>query len=355
MKFLFDARYIRPDFHDGISRYSVSMGNALSKLMPVTFIISDEKQRDFLPKKAKFIRFHKPTSAKEPFSALLLNKYHPDVVFSPMQTIGALGRKFKLILTLHDMIYYRHRTPPKDLNPLLRLGWYLFHLTYVPQRLVLNRADLVITVSETAKKQFEAAKLTKRSIVAIPSAPSTFDKPPKMTQSDFPKNIVYMGSFMPYKNVETLIRAMEWLPGRSLHLLSRISIEREKELRLLIPRGAEVIFHRGVTDQEYAQILAEDAIFASASLDEGYGLPLAEALSFGVPAVVSDIDIFHEVGGKGALYFNPHDPKDFAKCVKTLDDATKKHRLIAAGKKRMKQFTWDAAAQSLRAAIKSLQ
>src|SRR5690625_6518541 len=38
----------------------------------------------------------------------------PDVVFSPMQTIGSAGRKFGLILTLHDLIYYQHRTPPKD-------------------------------------------------------------------------------------------------------------------------------------------------------------------------------------------------------------------------------------------------
>lgn len=355
MKLLFDARYIRPDFHDGISRYSASMGNALNKRMPVTFIVSDERQLDFLPKNAETIMLHKPTSYKEPFSSLILNKYQPDVVFSPMQTIGALGRQFKLILTLHDMIYYHHRTPPREHSPLLRLGWYVYHLTYLPQRLVLNRADLIVTVSETAKQQFLVARLTKRPIVAIPSAPNRFKKPPKIVQTNYPRNIIYMGSFMPYKNVETLIRAMKWLPGRSLHLLSRISDERERELRLLIPRGAEVIFHRGVSDQEYAQLLADDAIVASASLDEGYGLPIAEALSFGVPAVVSDIDIFHEVGGGGALYFNPHDPKEFVARIKELDDPTKKRRIIRAGKKHMKQFTWDVAAGSLEATIKSLR
>jgi glycosyltransferase involved in cell wall biosynthesis len=355
MKLFFDARYIRPDFHDGISRYSASMGSALAGFMPVTFLICDDRQRDFLPEKAKVLSIHGPTSIKEPFTALILNKYQPDAVFSPMQTIGSFGRKFRLILTLHDMIYYRHRTPPKELPALIRLGWRLFHLTYIPQRLVLNRADMVVTVSETVKKQFQKVKLTKRPIVAIPSAPKLFEKPPKVIHSDIPRNIVYMGSFMPYKNAETLIRAMKWLPGRTLHLLSRVNEERERELRLLIPRGAEVIFHRGVTDAEYAQILADDAIFATASLDEGYGLPVAEAMALGVPAVVSDLEIFHEVASDAALFFDPRNPRDFAARIKELNVPTLRRRLIATGKKRMKQFTWEASAKALKAAIKTLR
>ena len=43
-----------------------------------------------------------PTGPLEPTASLQLNKYAPDVVFSPLQTIGSTGRKFKLILTLHD-------------------------------------------------------------------------------------------------------------------------------------------------------------------------------------------------------------------------------------------------------------
>lgn len=355
MKLFFDARYIRPDFHDGISRYSASMGSALAELMPVTFLICDERQRDFLPQKAKVLVIHRPTSIKEPFTALILNKYQPDVVFSPMQTIGSFGRKFKLILTLHDMIYYRHRTPPRELPAPIRLGWRLFHLTYIPQRLVLNQSDMVVTVSETTKEQFLKAKLTKRPIVAIPSAPKLFKKPPSVIHSDLPRNIVYMGSFMTYKNVETLIKAMKWLPGRTLHLLSRISEERERELRLLIPRGAEVIFHRGVTDAEYARILADDAIFATASLDEGYGLPVVEAMALGVPVVVSDLKIFHEVTGNSALFFDPRSPRNFASRIKELDVPALRRRLVASGKKRMKQFTWQASAKALKAAIKTLR
>jgi len=355
MKFIFDARYIRPNSPDGISNYSIHMARELSKLMSITFLVCDERQVALLPSKAKVMYFHKPTSVKEPLSALLLNKYKPDVVYSPMQTIGTLGRKYKLILTLMDMIYYHHRTPPKELPAAIRFGWRLYHFTYIPQRLVLNSADAVVTISETTKKLFEKTRLTKRPIFVVRLAPDAFNKPSKVVHSQSPRNIVYMGSFMVYKNVEVLISAMKYLPGRTLHLLSRITPERERELRQLIPRGAEVIFHRGVSEEKYAELLTDDAIFATASLDEGYGLPVADALSLGVPAVISDIDIFHEVGGKGALYFNPHDPKEFAARIISLDDPALRRRLIAAGKKHMKQFSWNEAAQSLKAAIKSLR
>ena len=165
MKIFFDARYIEPDFHNGISRYTAELGNALSKQINVTFLIWDKAQLKLLPKNANYILIHKQTSAAEPFTSLILNKYKPDVVFSPMHTMGTAGRKFKLILTLHDLIYYQHRKPPTQFNALIRIGWRLYHLTYVPGRMALNSADIVATVSQTVKKQFEKVKMTKRPII----------------------------------------------------------------------------------------------------------------------------------------------------------------------------------------------
>ena len=353
MKLLFDARYIRTDFHDGVSRYSADLGNALAKITDVTFIIWDLAQLQFLPKKAKYIRIHSPVSAKEPFTANVLNKYEPDVVFSPMQTMGSAGRHYKLILTSHDMIYFRHPKPPTNISPLLQLGWRLYHLTYTPERIALNGADIVATVSITVKREFEQAKLTKRPIIVIPNAPQKFHTH-KVVHRGGPKNIVYMGSFMPYKNVETLIKGMVWLPGRTLHLLSKVSPKRRKELTKLIPKGADVRFYGGVTDDAYEVLLANDAVLVSASYEEGYGLPVAEALAMGVPAVVSNTPIFHEVGAGGALYFNPNKPKEFADRIKQLDNKTLCNDLIKNGQKHIALFTWNNSAQALLKSIKTL-
>ena len=353
MKFFFDARFIRTDFHDGISRYSMELANALAKITRVTFLVCEPGQIAFLPKNADVLFIHAPTSVKEPFTAHILNRYQPDIVFSPMQTMGTSGRKYKLILTSHDMIYYRHRTPPKQLSAVLRAGWILYHASYIPQRIQLNSADIVATVSQTVKREFEQAKLTSRPIIVLPNAPQHFHTYP--TTNSLPiKNVVYMGSFMPYKNAETLIKAMEWLPGKTLHLLSRISPKRRSELQQLIPDQTDVRFYSGVSDDQYEALLANNAVLATASLDEGYGLPIAEALAMRVPAVVSNIPIFHEVAAGGALYADPHNPQAFAEAIKKVDDATTYTTLTSAGKQHSATFNWNASAKALLAAAKSL-
>jgi len=351
-KIFFDARYTRTDYHDGISRYSAELGNSLAKLADVTFIISEEGQKKWFSENAKFITIHPGTSMKEPWTARILNKYGPDVVYSPMQTIGTFGRKYISVLTPQDMIYYRHRQAPSFLPLHVRIGWRFYHLFYWPQRLLLKGGDIITTVSKTSADDLKKAKMTKLPIHVVYNAPQKFSKYPVHHEAVI-KNIVYMGSFMPYKNAETLIKGMEWLPGRTLHLLSRINAKRKAELEQLIPAGANVVFHNGVTDDEYEQLLADNAILATASLDEGYGIPVAEAMSIGVPAVISDMPVFHEVGADGALYFNPHNPKDFAEKIQKLDNKEFRKDLAERGYKHMANFSWDASAQVLLEAIKS--
>ncbi|MBO2989008.1 glycosyltransferase family 4 protein [Leucobacter tardus] len=367
MRLIFDARYIRTDFHDGISRFSAELARAVAAAAPaagveLAFVIHDEAQRGLLPAGARTLTIHAPTSVKEPFTALILNRYRPDAVFSPMQTIGSLGKRFRLILTLHDTIYYRHRTPPRDLGWAVRLGWRVFHWSYVPQRLVLNRADVVATVSETSAREFARVRLTRRPVVVLANAPQRLaELLPASSEADrgddraarervdaAPRNIVYMGSFMPYKNVETLVRAMRHLPEHTLHLLSRISPQRERELeQVRDATGGAVVFHRGVSDEAYAALLDDRALLATLSLDEGYGLPIAEALAFGVPAVVSDSEIFREVAGEGALYVPATDPSAFASAVTQLEDPVTRARTIAAGLEHSRRFSWERTAQQL--------
>lgn len=361
MRLFFDARYIRTDFHDGISRYSAELAQAVADAASahrteVTFLIHDERQRAFLPSGAITLTIHAPTSAKEPFASLLLNRHRPDVVFSPMQTIGSAGRRFRLILTLHDTIYYRHRTPPRALPWHVRVGWRLFHLSYWPQRWTLDAADLVATVSETSARQFARVRLTKRPVVVIPNAPQRLAEllPEGTTVGTGPvRNLVYMGSFMAYKNVETLVTAMRQLPEHTLHLLSRITPERRAELTSLAA-GASVVFHDGVTDAAYAALLAGDAALVTTSLDEGYGLPVAEALELGVPAVVTDMEIFREVAGDGALYVDPLDPEAVARAVRSLDEPGVRERLVAAGTAHIRLFDWARSAEILLSAAQDL-
>jgi glycosyltransferase involved in cell wall biosynthesis len=353
----FDARYIRVDHHDGISRFSVGLIDALARLTKVVAIISDDRQLEYLPAGIAHHKIHGPTSWQEPFTSLKLNRLGAKIVYSPMQTMGSLGRRFRLVLTLHDLIYYRHPAPPPSMPAAVRLMWRLYHLSYWPQRWALNGADGIATVSQTTRNLMAQHRLTKRPVKVVYNAAGAAADTFGATGRERPtsNSLVYMGSFMGYKNVETLIDAMAHLPNHTLHLLSKITPARKAQLQQHIAANSgDVVFHGGVSEDEYQQLLREAVALVSASLDEGFGIPLVEAMSQGTPVVVSDIEIFREIAGEIGNYFNPSDPADLARAISSLDDGQLWSQESANALVRVQDFGWDKSAQSLLELIRSL-
>lgn len=349
MRILVDCRYTRFPRHDGISRYTANLVSALAPLAAeagheLIMVINDEGQLAMLPE-LPWRLATSPTSAREATIARRLNALRPDVLFSPMQTIGARGRRYGLVLTLHDLIYYRNRTPPRDLAWPIRLMWRLYHLAWWPQRMLLNRADEVVTVSATTRELMIEHRLTDRPITIVSNAADPVDANSARRQPTT-RDLVYMGSFMPYKNVETLARALHELPGHRLHLLSRIGEADRARLTALAPEGALVV-HDGVTDAEYGELLDDALALATMSLDEGFGLPLVEAMVRGTPVVVSDIPIFREIGGEAAIYADPRDVTAVAAAIRELGDPDAWARRSAASREQAARFDWNRSARAL--------
>jgi glycosyltransferase involved in cell wall biosynthesis len=346
VKILFDCRYTRYPRHDGISRFTAGLVTALGKLVPVTMVISDQQQLTMLPN-LPWVMATAPTAAVEPLVSRRLNRFEPDVVFTPMQTMGPFGRHFGLVTTVHDLIYYENRTPPRDLAWPVRLLWRLYHLSWGPQRALLKRADAHATVSETTRELMIRHHLTTHPITVVSNAvePSLVgrDAEPK-------RELVYMGSFMPYKNVELLARGMRLLPDYTLHLMSRADDATVGRLSALAPEGS-LVFHQGATDEQYTEVLSRATALVTASLNEGFGLPLVEAMSGGTPVAVSDIPIFREIGGDAAVFFDPRDPESFASGVHSLEDSREWSRRSRLSIERASHYSWDASAEALLGAL----
>lgn len=349
MKIVFDCRYVRTDHHDGISRFSARLVEQLAPLAQargdeVLMLVSDQSQLRVLPP-LPFELVSSPTSVLEPFVALKVNKFNPDIVFSPMQTMGSFGRRYKLVLTVHDLIYYSHPTPPHQFSLPIRILWRLYHTAWWPQKFLLSRSDAVIAVSETTKKLIAENHLTTRPVYVVHNAADPINA---TTEKSSPRqrNILYMGSFMPYKNVETLVKVASLLPDFSLHLLSRISSADKQRLSDL-SKSDQLVFHDGISDEEYVDLIGEATALVSASRDEGFGIPLVESMSLGLPIVVSDIPIFHEIGGDAALFAPSDDAEAFATQLrKLLDDRTWTSKSEACREQALK-FNWKKSAEEL--------
>jgi len=346
---VFDGRFIQKH-PDGISKFSLGLIRELKQLVPLQVLVSHEHQRTQIGAGVEFIQTRPATSLLEPLTSLTLNHVGADLVFSPMQTTSGLFRKYKLVLTIHDLIYYRHNSPPKQFNPVIRAIWWLYHQSYLPQRLVLKAADAVVTVSRASKHQIQAAKLTEKPIWVIPNASDV----PVLEPMPRSKQLVYMGSFIGYKNVETLIAGMGRLPDYELVLASKITESRKAELEKLIPSGARVSFLGGVSDADYAELLASCFALVSASLDEGFGIPALESIAQGTPAILSDIEIFREVAGDGAAYFDPMDPSAFVQAVRSLEDGERWNQLSRAGLRQAANFSWSVSAKKLLSLLQTI-
>ncbi len=341
-----DCRYVRIGRHDGISRFTAGIVAHLPERHDHVLLVHDERQLESLPEGMPWALLPAPTDAGEPLVARHVNRLGLDAVFSPMQTMGSRGRRYALVLTLHDLIYYRNRTPPREFSWPLRLGWRLFHLSWIPQRVLLNGADGVVTVSETTAGLIAEHRLTKRPVTVAYNAADPADRRP--AGGTRTRTLVYMGSFMPYKNVETLAAALPLLGADwTLHCMSRVSAADRRRLTRLAPDGA-VVFHDGATDDEYLDVLRSATALVTASYDEGFGIPLVEAMGVGTPVAVSDIPIFREIGGDAAEYFDPSSPAGVAAAVRRLE--ARWDEASAASVEQAGRFRWaDSAARVIEA------
>ncbi|WP_434084377.1 glycosyltransferase [Micrococcus porci] len=359
-----DARYTRVDFHDGISRYGASLTEAVHRLadpagLRVEMLISDERQLALLPDGVPWHRITGPTSAGEPFVARQVRALRPDVVFSPMQTMGSLGRDYALILTLHDLIYYEYPTPPRNLPEPIRWLWRLYHLGYAPQRFLLDRADAVATVSQTTADLIAAHRLTRRPVHVVPNAPQPAGVP-RDPEAAPTRELLYMGSFMDYKDVESILDAVPLLSGYTVRLLSRLTAERRRELAEHLrraraaagARGAEVVFHDGTDEAEYTALLRRATASVTLSRAEGFGLPVAEAQAQGTPVICSDLPIFREVAGHGTAAWNGVPLEGdrgaaLAARVRGLEDPAAFAAASRASAEHAAGYTWDRSARRL--------
>jgi alpha-1,3-rhamnosyl/mannosyltransferase len=176
--------------------------------------------------------------------------------------------------------------------------------------------------------------------------PSFFElRPPEGPR---PRYLLAVGTFEPRKNLPVLLEAFRALrrEGRDLQLV----VVGRQAFTQLLPLGdlaPHVRLTGLVPDEELRSLYAGATCFVLPSLHEGFGLPLAEAMAVGVPAVASDIPALREVGGEAVRYAPPGDPEGFAAAIRAaLDDVDGSRLRVAAARGRARRFRWEDTARA---------
>jgi glycosyltransferase involved in cell wall biosynthesis len=155
----------------------------------------------------------------------------------------------------------------------------------------------------------------------------------------------------PHKNLARLLQALALLPveRRPMTVIPGYPTWYEAELRdqaAALGVADDVRFLDWVEAAELEGLYALAACFVFPSLYEGFGLPVLEAMSRGVPVACSDRSSLPEVAGDAALLFDPESPRAIADVIeRLLVDEALAARLREAGRAQAARFTWEATAR----------
>jgi glycosyltransferase involved in cell wall biosynthesis len=285
----------------------------------------------------------------------------PDVLFVPAHVIPFVmpaGRLPPCVVTVHDLGY---RAFPES-HP-----WKQRLYLELTTRWSVHVAQKVIAVSQATAKDLMALYHTPsdriRVIYEAPaqSAPVTL-KQVQATRERYGLErpyALFIGTIHPRKNIARLLQSYQSLSrdgGVAWDLVlagaSGWQSEGFDEQVAGMGLSRSVRWLGYVPDEELPALLKGALFFCFPSLFEGFGLPVLEAQSYGVPVVTSNNSALPEIAGDAALLVDPTDVDAIADAMLRLSqDEALRQRLIEAGYANVKRFSWEKAARETLAVL----
>ncbi len=231
----------------------------------------------------------------------------------------------------------------------------------------LRRAAAIICVSEATRQALVAHCPASRARVAvIPEGVrerffgSGDGDPRHRLNVPAGRYLLHVGHTRPYKNVPALLRVVAHLVrmmGPEIRLLkvgTAFTTDQEQLIDQLGLRRQIVHLGRISDDLLPTAYRCAEALLVP-SWDEGFGLPVLEAMASGVPVVVSNRGALPETVGSAGLVVDPDDPQRMAEAVAgLLQDPPRRAALIAAGVARARDFTWQRTAEQTLAVYRTV-
>ena len=256
------------------------------------------------------------------------------------------------VLTVHDLIYHLFPAYHKRLN-----YWYL----NAAMPIFARRADQIIAISQSTMRdlvRIYEVPAEKISVIYEAASPEFQPATPQAVAAvkaryDLPdRYILALGTIEPRKNLIRLVDALRQLrrkdPSLSLVIVGSAGwlyqdffqhVEKLDEPRAVLLSGF-------VPDTDLPGVITGASVYVLASLYEGFGLPILEAMACGTPVVCSNTSSLPELGGEAARYFDPMDAQAMAATIEgVLADQALQEQMRELGLRRAVQFSWERAAR----------
>ena len=264
--------------------------------------------------------------------------------------IGLRKAGIKGVVTIHDLIFLRH---PEWYNPVDVMFYkWKFHKT-------LKEATKIIAISECTKRDIiHYGKVEPERIELIYQSFS-----PQFKQNSSPQNntaseensslftlnsslkryILSVGTVEERKNLGLAVKALDYLPD-NVHL---VAVGRQTDYAKSLPKHSRLHLMGQLPIEELTALYDGAEAFVYPSRYEGFGIPIIEAISRGLPVVACTGSCLEEAGGPDSIYVDPDDAQAMANAIKSvLKGAPDREQRIERSKEYIKRFEGnDVAAQ----------
>jgi len=272
-----------------------------------------------------------------------------DVVHIPHYVVPAFSPR-PIVTTVHDVIQLFY--PPEE-----RATLALFYLRMV-LRSALRRSRVVITVSRTSRR--DLISLFSADPGRLMVIPNGVD--PELAARPSPSEVEALKEFYglqaplvavvandkPHKNLDVVLRAYHLavrrhrIPGQLVFVGGVEPSSRLAARAARLGLTDRVRFLGRVPQSHLRALYHVAAVLLHISLYEGFGLPVLEAMSAGLPVVTSNVGAMRELGEDVARLVNPLDVDEVASAVeKVLVDDPLRRRMVEAGRRRAERLTWE--------------
>lgn len=283
----------------------------------------------------------------------LLNRFFNDADLAHFPHFNAperLPRSF--VWTLHDLIYLN----APEYHPFPGAGWLLKNQIRRLSRLCGGMIAVSAATRDVFGKYFPE-HLSKARVIheaADPDWAARFERPAAGPVDGEKGYALYVGSIRFHKDVQTLLAAYEKIlltrngPASGLVLAGKLDsrFERRFGFKRWVERLSGARWAGEVSDDVLAGLYRRAACLVLPSREEGFGLPVLEAMRAGLPVIVSDIPALKEVGGDAVLSFPAGQIDSLSDLLYNVThDPGLRSRLVAAGRERSALFSWKKAAK----------
>jgi glycosyltransferase involved in cell wall biosynthesis len=287
----------------------------------------------------------------------------PDVLFVPSHVVPFLPRLLlgalpRTVVTIHDL-GYRYEPEAHTRAQRLYLDW--------STRWSVRAAARVIAVSHATAddlRRFYQVPQRKITVVHEAAAPAPALDAAAVQEARVRYGLdrpyaLYVGTIQPRKNLARLLDAYACLEARGgadfdLVLAGKAGWLSDDIYAKAAALGNRVRFPGYVPEADRAALMQGALFFTFPSLFEGFGLPVLEAQTMGVPVLTSENSSLPEVAGDAALLVDPTDVDAIADAMLRLSrDAGLRAALIEAGHANVRRFSWEKAARETLAVLEA--